>query len=299
MVSYAGLQEYAFVSYAHKDSDTVTEIISRLSARGARIWYDENLLPADEYVEVIADKIEKSSFFIAFISKNSLASKFCRDEIRFAYETSKPMMVVYLDDEEPSAGIKMMIGGVQAIKRQENTKDYTDKIFENLRKSVINIDGVVIKNTENYTFYYNEFTKGECRFTVSRAKRGSEKREIIASSSFPRCSDILGYQVISTYNRKNSFTFMITVRWDFTYTNSGRDDEEFEETYEYIFTNIDAPVCEYKKRKVKKHDYATDIITTYDYVAGVSTDTDLEGNILRIHGLDGFDNLWNIRGKKD
>ncbi|MBR5449326.1 MAG: toll/interleukin-1 receptor domain-containing protein [Clostridia bacterium] len=296
MISYAGLEEYAFVSYAHKDSDTVTEIISRLSAKGARIWYDENLVPTDEYVEVIAEKIEKSSFFIAFISKSSLASKFCRDEIRFAYETSKPMMVVYLDDEEPSAGIKMMIGGVQAIKRQENTKDYTDKIFENLRKSVINIDGVVIKNTENYTFYYNEFTNGECRFTVSRAKRGSEEREVVAQSSFPRCSDIWGYQVISTYNRQNSFTLRITVYWDFTYVASYND---FMETYEYIFSNIDAPECTYTKRTVEKHTFDPDVITTYDYVAGVSTDTDLEGNILRIHGLDKFGNYWNITGKKD
>ncbi len=295
MASYSGLREFAFVSYAHKDSDIVVEIISRLTARGARIWYDENLVPTDEYVEVIAEKIEKSSFFIAFISKNSLASKFCRDEIRFAYETGKPMMVVHLDDEEPSAGIKMMTGGVQAIMKTAQIKDYVESIYAHLHKNVINDAGTIIKSTEEHTFYYSEKTDYECSFTVSRSKRGGTERETLVRASFPQCSEILGYQIITRHNRPASLTMQITVRWDFTYTRSGRDDEYFEETYEYVFYNLDAPSCQYTKRVVEKYDINEGIITTYDYVEGVATDTDRSGKILRIHGTDRLGNYWNVK----
>ena len=299
MASYSGLQQYAFISYAHKDSKTVTDIISRLTAKGARLWYDENLLPADEYVEVIAEKIEKSSLFIAFISKSSLASKFCRDEIRFAYESEKPMMVVYLDDEEPSAGVKMMIGGVQAIKKGVSIKNCVEGMFERLPSCVVNTSGIAIRNSDEYSFFYSEHTKYECRFQITRQKYGSPTPEVLVEEKFPTCSELLGYQLITRRGYAGAIILQVSVRWDFTYTNSGRDDDYFEETYEYVFRGIDSEKCTVTKKTVERYDINTGIITTYDYVQGLATDTSRSGEVLSIHGIDAFGNYWRVEGKRD
>lgn len=44
-VAYKGTDPYIFISYAHKDSDIVLPIISRLQKDGYRVWYDEGIAP--------------------------------------------------------------------------------------------------------------------------------------------------------------------------------------------------------------------------------------------------------------
>ena len=69
-VAYKGSDPYIFISYAHKNSDTVLPIISRLQKDGYRVWYDEGIHPGTQWDDVIAARLNDCRYIIAFISKN-------------------------------------------------------------------------------------------------------------------------------------------------------------------------------------------------------------------------------------
>ena len=43
--AYEGQAPYIFISYAHKDTDRVFEIVSELARQNCRFWYDEGIAP--------------------------------------------------------------------------------------------------------------------------------------------------------------------------------------------------------------------------------------------------------------
>ena len=51
IAAYEGNLPFIFVSYAHKDSREVFDLIEKLAARGYRIWYDEGIKPGVEWPE--------------------------------------------------------------------------------------------------------------------------------------------------------------------------------------------------------------------------------------------------------
>ena len=69
---YKGEEPYIFISYAHDDMLRVYVEIDRLYKMGYRIWFDEGLSPGREFPKNLQDALEKSSYFIVFISKDSV-----------------------------------------------------------------------------------------------------------------------------------------------------------------------------------------------------------------------------------
>lgn len=114
-VAYKGDKPYIFISYAHKDSDTVLPIISRLQSDGYRVWYDEGITPGSNWDVYISEHLVKSSNMIGFISKSYLKSQNCRDELALARTNGKPMNLVYIDDTQLTPGLKMRYGRIQAL----------------------------------------------------------------------------------------------------------------------------------------------------------------------------------------
>ena len=115
MRAYEGDQPYIFVSYAHKDSKKVFQIIEQLQKRGYRIWYDEGIEPGSEWPENIAQHLIKSDTFIAFVTENSMNSANCRREINFALSKEKPFLTIILEKTEIPAGMELQISAQQSI----------------------------------------------------------------------------------------------------------------------------------------------------------------------------------------
>lgn len=97
---YEGDRPYVFVSYAHVDSEVVLPIIEALDAAGYRLWYDEGIEWASEWPENIANHLYACSRFLAFMSHAAAVSDNCGDEIYYALNNRKPMLVAYIDDVE-------------------------------------------------------------------------------------------------------------------------------------------------------------------------------------------------------
>ena len=124
-------EPYIFASYSHKDSSQVHKIISKIHEEGYNIWFDEGIDPGTEWDENIAAHIKKAGFFIAFISKNYLESSNCKDELNYARDLNIERLIVYLEEAELPAGMKMRLGRLQAIHyaTYNNQDDFYDKLF--------------------------------------------------------------------------------------------------------------------------------------------------------------------------
>lgn|GEM_PF-1439848 len=106
---------YLFISYAHKDNESVLPIIGELKKQGFRLWYDDGIRAGAEWAEVIAEALYHSSVFLCFISGQYAASQNCKRELGFAISKNKQMVAIYLDTAELSLGMQMQLESVQAI----------------------------------------------------------------------------------------------------------------------------------------------------------------------------------------
>lgn len=115
MKCYEGNLPYIFISYAHKDKETVYPLISELMNRGYRIWLDEGIRLSDEWPEAIAAHLYEAETVIFFVSQDFCLSKNCRREVNFAIDKDKDMFVVFLENVDLSLGLQLQLGTIQSI----------------------------------------------------------------------------------------------------------------------------------------------------------------------------------------
>jgi hypothetical protein len=115
--AYKGTDPYIFVSYAHKDSDTVFPIISEFHKAGFPIWYGEGIDPENEWPQEIAKVILNCSLFIVFISSSSAKSENVVREIFYSLKNKKPFIHIWLEDTTLDPGLDMQISSLQGIMR--------------------------------------------------------------------------------------------------------------------------------------------------------------------------------------
>lgn len=136
--AYEGMEPYIFISYAHKDSDTVLPIISALQERGFRVWYDAGIMAGTEWPEYIAERLNGCANFVAFISKHASASHNCRREINFAINLRKDPLVIYLEDDvNMTLGMQMQLDSLQAIyfRRHGSMESFVSELYSSQQLS--------------------------------------------------------------------------------------------------------------------------------------------------------------------
>ncbi len=113
--AYAGKEPFIFISYSHKDSSVVYPAIEHLHRLGYRIWYDEGIDPGNEWPDEVANALDRSSFFIVFISPRSVESQNVRNEINFALNNRKPFLAIHLEETALKKGLALRMGDIQAV----------------------------------------------------------------------------------------------------------------------------------------------------------------------------------------
>ena len=130
IAAYEGNRPFIFVSYAHKDSREVFDLIEKLAARGYRIWYDEGIEPGSEWPENIANHLLRAEMVLAMITNDSMESVNCRREINYAMSKGKPLLSVVLEKTEIPAGMELQLSSQQSVLRYNFTDEnrFLDKI---------------------------------------------------------------------------------------------------------------------------------------------------------------------------
>ena len=129
-IAYKGDQPYIFISYAHKDVETVLPIIRRLQEDGYRVWYDEGIAPGSNWDIYISEHLDRSASVLGFLSKSYIKSQNCKDELALTRQKGKPMNLVYIDDVELTPGLKMRYGRIQALFLQSlSEEEFFEKLY--------------------------------------------------------------------------------------------------------------------------------------------------------------------------
>jgi|WetSurMetagenome_2_1015567.scaffolds.fasta_scaffold01477_7 hypothetical protein len=117
-----------FLSFNHKDVDTVRLVRDEFRAQGIDVWFDEQELKSgDSYNMLIRKKIINSVVFIAFISQNSLNTDCYTYKVEWDLAISRRK--VKEDETDPNSFIKPII--------LDDTNVTDDRIPEVIRKLTI------------------------------------------------------------------------------------------------------------------------------------------------------------------
>lgn len=128
--AYEGDGEYIFISYSHKDADTVFEELKKFKKEKYNIWYDQGIDVGVDWDDAVAEALENCTLFVCFISKRSLASNNVINEIKFADDENKDIILIYLDDIQLKGGLKLRLRNRQSILKftmpeEEYTRQWT------------------------------------------------------------------------------------------------------------------------------------------------------------------------------
>jgi len=78
-----------FISYARQDADAATKLAAELVSHGYSVWWDSNLIGADDFRKVIESELMAAAVCLVIWSRNSIESKFVKDEADVALRYNK------------------------------------------------------------------------------------------------------------------------------------------------------------------------------------------------------------------
>ena len=157
---YDGNSPYAFISYAHKDQESVYNILRKLNSHNIRFWYDKGIEPGAEWPEKIAEKLINSDTIIAFISTNSIASINVRKEVMLAADENKKVIIILMDDVDLTPGMRLQFGLFQMIKQEKLATEnlYTPLLAPLKKETEVNEQNIYnirsIYNIKKRRFFY-------------------------------------------------------------------------------------------------------------------------------------------------
>ena len=99
---YEGNRPYVFISYSHRDSEKVLDIISVLNERKLRLWYDEGIPAGSDWPKNIELHMRGCAAVLFFLSATALASPNCYSEIKTAVALKKPILLIPLEPTQPN-----------------------------------------------------------------------------------------------------------------------------------------------------------------------------------------------------
>ena len=122
-LAYRGDEPFVFVSYAHADAELAYPIISGLQERGMRIWFDDGLDVGDIWEDVIPDHVEQCAAMLCLVSTRFTDSNNCLDEIFYAREQKKELLILHLEDQTLPRNFRFRYGRYHA----ERLSAYSDR----------------------------------------------------------------------------------------------------------------------------------------------------------------------------
>jgi hypothetical protein len=115
-----------FISYSHSDAKFANNLEKRLKKQHFTVWIDKKGIKAGEnWREEVAQGIDSSAVVVFIISHKSVKSKYCIEELEYAYDNRKPILPVILQDSfsvMPEA-VKLLISHIQWINFEKNSFD--------------------------------------------------------------------------------------------------------------------------------------------------------------------------------
>lgn len=97
-----------FISYARIDSQHATELVGILRVGGHQPWFDEAILPGQDWKAILLKEIKSCEAFIYILTPQSIASQWCQWEFNQALTHSKPIVPVLIREAQLPPAIQRL-----------------------------------------------------------------------------------------------------------------------------------------------------------------------------------------------
>ncbi|MGV1089012.1 MAG: sensor domain-containing protein [Mycobacterium sp.] len=115
------MTEGVFLSYSSRDREQLDNLLSALRRADEQVWFDDELGGGDEWWKQILGRIRDCDVFLFALSDNSLQSKPCLTELRYAQALQKAVLPIQIG---PVASMRISpLAAVEAIDFQNPTVD--------------------------------------------------------------------------------------------------------------------------------------------------------------------------------
>ena len=125
-----------FLSYARRDRPFVERIAKVLEQAGQNVWWDRRLDSGEEFSAEIEAALDKSDVVLVAWSKESIRSRWVRDEAAVGGDTGR-LVPISLDGSLPPMGFRQFhtldLTGWKGTKRDERTAELLHSIDRRLR----------------------------------------------------------------------------------------------------------------------------------------------------------------------
>ena len=126
-----------FISYSHSDKKVVYRELELIEKWGYRVWIDSKMFPGMNWTKRTGNALEKSKLFLLFITSNSIKSNRVLDELTFAKERKKSIVVIYIHNVSLPSEFHFQLVNIQALYKYACTKyQYQERLHNSLRKHV-------------------------------------------------------------------------------------------------------------------------------------------------------------------
>ena len=85
-----------FLSYSSRDRAGIDDLLSALHRAQEDVWFDEDLGGGQAWWQMILERIRGCDVFVFAMSQNSLDSKPCQAELRYAQSLGKPVLPIQI-----------------------------------------------------------------------------------------------------------------------------------------------------------------------------------------------------------
>ncbi len=111
-----------FISYAREDRDVARELAQTLSGEGYSIWWDRELVPGNEYADVIEKTLESAKAIIVLWSEAARKSHWVRDEAAVGRDRER-LAPILLDSGQPPLGFRQVhTVSMEAVRSDPQTR---------------------------------------------------------------------------------------------------------------------------------------------------------------------------------
>ena len=87
-----------FISYSRRDAEAAQQLHDDLEASGLDVWMDHEIRGGQQWWDVILEQIRNSDVFVLALSLDSVRSKACSEELRYAQRLGKQILPVQVRD---------------------------------------------------------------------------------------------------------------------------------------------------------------------------------------------------------
>jgi TIR domain len=90
-----------FITYGRDDVERVSKLAQLLTAGGYTVWFDNHLMPGQNWKKQLGDEIQRCDALVYALTKDSVASEWCQWELATAVRLKKVVVPVLLEDGVP------------------------------------------------------------------------------------------------------------------------------------------------------------------------------------------------------